>query len=91
MKNIGMNLDLIAGFVALVFLTMLVIDAVFIWQLLRINARPGGGRRASAIEKLDTQAFSPDQEPALLEPRMSVTESTTQNFEPAHDEKKSIQ
>lgn len=80
--------EYIVLFMALMFLTLLVVDGVFIWQLLRLNRRAGEARYASQPERLDTKELDARREQALPEPRMSVTEDATQMFEPGYEEQR---
>ena len=89
MKMVGFNVDLILAFTILSFLIMLLVEGVFIWQLLR--------RKRGAEETADT-ALSKEQAAkeldvaqarVLPEPLPSVTEHTTRAFEPIYSERKS--
>jgi hypothetical protein len=87
MKEIGLSHRAILLFVGLIFMTMTAVDSILIWQLFRLSGRAKEPRGVSLVAKLDTSDFGPKREQALLEPRMSVTENTTRNFEPAHEER----
>ena len=89
MKMVGLNVGQILAFMMLSFLIMLLVEGVFIWQLLR--------RKRGAEETGDT-ALSKQQAPKefdvtqareLPEHMPSVTEHTTRAFEPIYSERKS--
>ena len=88
MKMVGLNTGQILAFTMLSFLIMLVVEGVFIWQLL--------GRKRGAEETADTdlkeqttKELREAQARALSEPMPSVTEHTTRAFEPIYSERKS--
>lgn len=79
---------MIIGFALLSFLTMLVIEGVFIRLLLR---RTGGRAHASdqvAIKGQATRELDASQVRVLPEPLPSVTEETTRTFDPIYTERK---
>ena len=89
MKMVGLNVGQILAFTILSFLIMLLVEGVFIWQLLR--------RKRGAEETGDT-ALSKDQTTkelgeaqarVLPEAMPSVTEHTTRTLEPIYRERKS--
>src|SRR5215216_1071939 len=89
MKMVGLNVGQILAFTILSFLIMLLVEGVFIWQLLR--------RRHGAEETGDT-ALLKEQAPkeldaaqarVLREAMPSVTEHTTRAFDPIYSERKS--
>jgi len=89
MKMVGLNVGQILAFTILSFLIMLLVEGVFIWQLLR--------RRRGAEETGDT-ALLKEQAPkdleaaqarVLREAMPSVTEHTTRALEPIYSERKS--
>ncbi|HKG97919.1 MAG TPA: hypothetical protein VKA97_08905, partial [Pyrinomonadaceae bacterium] len=84
MKMVGLNVGQILAFTILSFLIMLLVEGMFIWQLLR--------RKRGAEETGDT-ALSKEQSTKELDaaqPRIlpehvpSVTEHTTRAFEPIY-------
>ena len=89
MKMAGFNVGQILAFTILSFLIMLVLEGVFIWQLL--------GRKRGTEETADmvlskeqtTKELYEAQARALPEPIPSVTEHTTRAFEPIYSERKS--
>jgi len=56
------------------FLILLGINGVLIWQLLQLNSLAQEARSASQLERHATLELSAKREQALVEPRMSVTE-----------------
>ena len=89
MKMVGFNVGQILALTMLSFLITLLVEGVFIWQLV--------GRKRGAKETGDT-ALSKEQTTkelyvsqarALQEPMPSVTEHTTRAFEPIYSERKS--
>ena len=88
MKQVGLPQAFIFVFVGLLFLILLAVDTVLTWQLFRLTGRAREPRGVAPLVKLDTNDFGPKREQALLEPRMSVTENTTRNFEPIYEERK---
>jgi hypothetical protein len=88
MKEVGLPRGFIFLFVGLLFLTLLGVDSVLIWQLFRLSGRDRESRSVTPSVKLDTNDFGPAREQQLLEPRMSVTENTTRNFEPIYEERR---
>ena len=88
MKMVGLDVGQIIAFTILSFLIMLLVEGVFIWQLVR--------RRRGAEETGDT-ALSKQQatkeleaapERVLPDAMSSVTEHTTRSFEPIYRERK---
>ncbi len=74
-------------FVGLIFLTMVAVDSVLAWQLFRLSGRASEPRVVAPVVKLDTNDFGLKREQPVLEPRASVTENTTRNFEPVYEER----
>ncbi len=89
MKMVGFNVGQILAFTILSFLIMLVLEGVFIWQLL--------GRKRGTEETADTvlsreqttKELYEAQARMLQEPVPSVTEHTTRTFDPVYSERKS--
>ncbi|MEK6337330.1 MAG: hypothetical protein AABM67_20600 [Acidobacteriota bacterium] len=89
MKMVGLEVGQILAFTILSFLVMLLVEGVFIWQLLR--------RKRGAEETGDTalskgqaaKALDAAQSRVLPEPVPSVTEHTTRAFEPIYSERRS--
>ena len=89
MKMVGLNVGQILAFTILSFLMMLLVEGVFIWQLLR---RKGGAEETSdtALSKGQaTKELHEAQARLLPEGMPSVTEHTTRAFEPIYSERKS--
>ncbi len=89
MKMVGLNVEQILAFTILSFLLILLVEGVFIWQLLR--------RKRGAEETGDTvlskgqatKELDAAQARALPEPVPSVTEHTTRAFEPVYNKRTS--
>ena len=77
---------LILLFMVLVFLILLGLDSVLVWQLLRLNTRAKDAGAAPQLERPNTKKVDARQEQALLESMRSVTENTTRLFEPTYEE-----
>ena len=89
MKMVGLNVGQILAFTILSFLIMLLVEGVFIWQLLR---------RRRGVEETGDTALLKEQAPkeldaaqarVLREAMPSVTENTTRAFDPIYSERKS--
>jgi hypothetical protein len=88
MKMVGFNVGQILAFTILSFILMLLLEGVFIWQLVH------GKRRAEQTDSalLKEQAakeLDAAQARMLPEARLSVTEHTTRSFEPIYRDRKS--
>ncbi|HEX8073297.1 MAG TPA: hypothetical protein VF546_25355 [Pyrinomonadaceae bacterium] len=89
MKMVGLNVGQILAFTLLSFLMMLLVEGVFIWQLLgRKRGAEDTGKTALSKEQA-TKELDGAQARVLPEPRPSVTEHTTRAFEPSYSERKS--
>ena len=89
MKMVGLNVGQILAFTILSFLIILLVEGVFISQLLR---RKHGTEEAGATvlsKGQDTKELDAAQARALPEPVPSVTEHTTRAFEPVYDKRTS--
>ncbi|HEX8141433.1 MAG TPA: hypothetical protein VF553_02490 [Pyrinomonadaceae bacterium] len=88
MKMVGLNVGQILAFTILSFLIMLVVEGVFIWQLLRRKhgAEERGGTALSKEQA--TKELEAAQARVLPEAMPSVTEHTTRSFEPIYRERK---
>ena len=88
MNMVGLNTGQILAFTILSFLIMLVVEGVFIWQLL---GRKRGTEEAAdtVLKEQTTNELREAQARALPEPMPSVTEHTTRAFEPIYSERKS--
>jgi predicted nucleic acid-binding Zn ribbon protein len=85
MKNYNLNEGLINGFAVLTFLVMVIIEAIFIWLLLRSTLGRRGADDPAQAKRATTNELRAGEAPALPEPRMSVTEHTTRTLEPSRD------
>lgn len=79
---------LILLFMFMVFLILLGLDGVLVWQLLRLQNRNDQAGAVPELEKLNTKELDDRQEQPLLAPVRSVTENTTRLFEPSYQERK---
>jgi len=77
LKGFQLGGAVVVLFMALMFLTLLGIDGVFVWQLRRLSSLAKEARRASQLEGPKTLELGAKREEAVVEPRMSVTENTT--------------
>lgn len=75
-------------FLLMVFLLLLGLDSVLVWQLLRETRRTNKAAAPPELERLDTKELEARQGQVLLAPGMSVTENTTRLFEPAFEEQR---
>jgi hypothetical protein len=88
MKMVGLNEGQILGFTLLSFLIMLLLEGVFIWQLLR---RKRGGQEpgdSGLTGSRATQELDATEPRYLSEPVASVTENTTRTFDPVYSERR---
>jgi hypothetical protein len=53
-----------------------------------LNSRAKKAKDESELAKHDAKEFDNAREQMLLEPKMSVTENTTQPFEPVYEERR---
>ena len=89
MKMVGLNVGQILAFTILSFLIMLVVEGVFIWQLLRRKrGAEETGDTALSKEQARTE-LDAAQARVLPEAMPSVTEHTTRTLEPIYSERKS--
>ena len=88
MKGFRLGGEVVVLFMALMFLVLLGINGVLIWQLLRLNSLAKEARSASLLERHEMKELVATPEPALIEPRMSVTENTTRILEPTSQERR---
>jgi hypothetical protein len=87
MKMVGLDVGQILAFTSLSFLIMLLVEGVFIWQLLR-RKRAAEETGDSALLKEQARKEL-DVARALPEPVPSVTEHTTRAFDPIYSERRS--
>ena len=88
MKMVGLNVGQILAFTILGFLIMLVLEGVFIWQLLSRKRGPQETADTLLSKEQTTKELYEAQARALPEPMPSVTEHTTRTFEPIYSERK---
>ena len=89
MKMVGLNVGQILAFTILSFLIMLLVEGVFIWQLLRRKRGAEETGDTALSKEQATKELDVAQARVLLEPMPSVTEHTTRSFEPIYSERKS--
>ena len=89
MKMIGLNVGQILAFTILSFLIMLLVEGVFIWQLLRRKRGAEETGDTALSKEQATKELDAAQVRVLPEPVPSVTEHTTRAFEPIYSERKS--
>ena len=89
MKMVGLHVGEILAFTILSFLIMLLVEGVFIWQLLGRKRGTEGTADAMQSKEQATKELYEAQARALPEPVPSVTEHTTRAFEPIYSERKS--
>jgi hypothetical protein len=88
MKMVGLNVGQILAFMTLSFLIMLLVEGVFIWQLLRRKRGAEETGDTAPSKEQSTKELDAAQAPMLPEPVPSVTEHTTRAFEPIYRERK---
>lgn len=88
MKMVGLNVGQILGFTILSFLIMLLVEGVFIWQLLRRKRGSEKSDNAPLLNGQSTNELDAAHARVLSEPMPSVTEHTTRAFEPIYSERK---
>ena len=89
MKMVGLNVGQILAFTILSFLIVLLVEGVFIWQLLRRKRGAEETGDTALLKEQTTKELVAAQERVLPEPVSSVTEHTTRAFEPIFREQKS--
>jgi hypothetical protein len=89
MKMVGLDVEQILAFTILSFLIMLLVEGVFILQLMR-RKRSAEETSDNALSKEQaTKEIDAAQSGLLRESMPSVTEHTTRAFEPIYSERKS--
>lgn len=89
MKEIGFDISLIILFTLLVFLTVILIDAVFIWQLLHLRRDFQTAKEIN--EAKESAATLTEAKTPLISPiPASVTELTTKNLDPVLETRKTV-
>ncbi|HKU74498.1 MAG TPA: zinc ribbon domain-containing protein [Pyrinomonadaceae bacterium] len=89
MKMVGLEIGHILAFTFLSFLMMLLVESVFIWQLIRRTRGAEETGRTALSKEQATKELDVTQARVLPEARPSVTEHTTHLFEPSYIERKS--
>ena len=89
MKMVGFDVGPILAFTTLSFLIMLLVESVFIWQLVR--RKRGAEETGNNVRSKEraTKELDAAQARGLPEPVPSVTEHTTRAFDPIYSERKS--
>ena len=88
MKMVGLNVGQILAFTILSFLILLLVEGVFIGQLLRRKRGTEETDDSALSKKQDTKELEATQAQMLPAAMPSVTEHTTRSFEPAYRERK---
>jgi cytoskeletal protein RodZ len=88
MKGFELRGEVVVLFMALMFLTLLGINGVLIWQLLRLNSLAKEARSASQVERHEIKELGAKRGQALIEPRMSVADNTTRILGPTYEERR---
>ncbi len=88
MKMVGLDVGQILAFTILSFLIMLLVEGVFIWQLLRRKRGAEETGDTALSKEQATTELDAAQARVLPEPVPSVTEHTTRAFEPIYSERK---
>jgi len=89
MKMVGLNVGQILAFTILSFLIMLLVEGVFIWQLLRRKRGAEETGDTALSKEQATKELDVAQARVLPEAMPSVTEHTTRALEPIYSERKS--
>src|SRR2546421_9974053 len=89
MKMVGLNVGQILAFTILSFLIMLLVEGVFIWQLLRRKRGAEETGDTALSKEQATKELDAAQVRVLPEPVPSVTEHTTRAFEPIYSKRTS--
>jgi hypothetical protein len=89
MKMVGLDVGQILAFMVLSFLIMLLVEGVFMWQLLRRKRGTEETGDSALSKEQTTKELEGAQSRVLPEPVPSVTEQTTRPFEPIYNERKS--
>ena len=87
MKMVGLNVGQILAFMILSFLIMLLVEGVFIWQLLRRKRGAEETGDSAPSNEQATKELDAAHARMLTEPVPSVTEHTTHAFEPIYNER----
>ncbi len=88
MKGFQLSGEVVVVFMALMFLILLGINGVLVWQLLRLNSLAKEARSATELGRDEVRELAAKREQSFIEPRMSVTENTTRTLEPTYEERR---
>lgn len=87
MKHFGLNDGLINGFMMMVFLLLVALEVVFVWQLAGHKRAAEARGAAAAPKEQTTQELEGVNARTLSDAPPSVTEHATRTFEPAYRER----
>ena len=87
MKGFGLSGEVVVFFMALMFLILLAIDGLLVWQLSRLNSLAKEARSAAQLERGKTLELDAKRQQLLVEPTMNIIENTTQILEPAYEKR----
>jgi hypothetical protein len=77
MIGAGLSGLTIVLFMAVMFMILLEIDGLFLWQLSRLKTQVNEAVGAVSTNRTEPNELGAKREQGLLEPRMTVTEGTT--------------
>jgi hypothetical protein len=89
MKMVGLHVGQILALTILSFLIMLLVEGVFIWQLLRRKRGSEETGDTTLSKEQSTKELDGPRPRVLPQPVPSVTEHTTRTFDPIYTERKS--
>jgi hypothetical protein len=89
MKMVGLDVEQVLALTILSFLIMLLVEGVFILQLMRRKRGAEGTGETALSKEQATKELDAAQSRVLTEPVPSVTEHTTRAFDPIYSERKS--
>lgn len=89
MKMVGLDVGPILAFTTLSFLIILLVEGVFIWQLLRRKRSSEKSNDPVLSKGQSTNELDAAHVRVLPEPMPSVTEHTTRTFEPVYSKRTS--
>lgn len=88
MNGFGLSGEAVVFFMALMFLVLIGIDGLLVWQLSRQNRLAKKARSATQLERSKAAKLNAQPEQLLGEAGMSVTENTTRILEPTYEERR---
>ena len=89
MKMVGFNVGQILAFTIMSFLLLLLLEGVFIWQLVRRKRGAEETDDTALAKEQATKELRAAQARVLPDAMPSVTEHTTRSFEPVYRDRKS--